>query len=301
MTTATLTNVLAAAPWYDPEFFNENLPPVGAKISEAIRWMSVHWHDFFEAVEWPIATLLDGFSGFLLWLPWPIVVALTLLIGWYARGWKIGLGSAIGLVVMGFLGPDFWELGMVTFAMIITAVVFSVVLGLPLGVWAARDDRVDQAVRPILDAMQTIHPFVYLLPAIFFFGVGTVPGVIVTVIFAMPPMVRLTNLGIRQVPEDVVEAARAFGTKDLQLLREVQLPLAKPTILAGLNQTLMLSLSMVVIAALIAAGGIGQAILRGVGQNDLALASTSGIAVLIIAVILDRISQPGKRQEPASG
>lgn len=300
MTTATVTDILAAAPWYDPEFFNENLPPIGAKIAEAIRWMSVHWHDFFEAVEWPIAKLLDTFTDLLLFTPWPLVVLITLAIGWYFRNWKVGWGSAVGLIVMGFLGPDFWKLGMETFAMIITAVVFSVVMGLPLGVWAARDDRVDQAVRPILDAMQTIHPFVYLLPAVFFFGIGTVPGVIVTVIFAMPPMVRLTNLGIRQVPEDVVEAARAFGTKDLQLLREVQLPLAKPTILAGLNQTLMLSLSMVVIAALIAAGGIGRAIVRGVGQADIPLAATSGIAVLIIAVILDRISQPSKEQA-ASG
>lgn len=284
-----------AAPWYDTEWFNEHLPRIGFWLEEAIRWMAREWNTFFDVVSWPVAQLLDRFSAFLLWLPWPVVVVLILVVGWAARGWRVGVGSALGQVAIGFLGADFWALSMVTYAMIITAVVFSVALGLPLGVWAARNDRVDQLVRPILDAMQTIHPFVYLLPAVFFFGIGTVPGIIVTVIFAMPPMVRLTNLGIRQVPGDVVEAARAFGTKDLQLLREVQLPLAQPTILAGLNQTLMLSLSMVVIAALIAAGGIGQAILRGVQSNDISLAVTSGITVLIIAVILDRISQPGKQ------
>lgn len=283
------------AAWYTTEWFNENVAPVGAWLNQGIRWMAVHWHDFFEAVAWPVAQLLDAFIAFLEWLPWPVIILLVLAIGWFARGAKVGIGAAVGQLAIGFLGADFWALSMVTYAMIITAVVFSVALGLPLGVWAARSDRVDQLVRPVLDAMQTIHPFVYLLPAVFFFGTGRVPGIIVTVIFAMPPMVRLTNLGIRQVPSDVVEAARAFGTRDLQLLSDVQLPLAKPTILAGLNQTLMLSLSMVVIAALIAAGGIGQAILRGVQSNNIALATTSGITVLIIAVILDRISQPGKK------
>ncbi|MGH3442200.1 MAG: ABC transporter permease [Nitriliruptorales bacterium] len=285
----------AGSPWYDTEFFNDNVWPVGRWLNNGVNWMAREWNALFDAIAWPIAQLLDAFNGLLEWLPWPVTVALVVIIGWWVRNWKIGVGSGVGLLAIGFLGADFWALGMQTFAMIITAVVFSVALGLPLGVWSARNNRIDSAVRPVLDAMQTIHPFVYLLPAVFFFGIGTVPGIVVTVIFAMPPMVRLTSLGIRQVPSDVVEAARAFGTKDLQLLREVQLPLAKPTILAGLNQTLMLALSMVVIAALIAAGGIGRAIVRGVGRADIALAGTSGIVVLIIAVILDRISQPGKQ------
>jgi len=284
-------------PFYDQAWFNDNLPPIGRWINDAINWLAVNLSTFWDIVAWPIDTLLSSSTDFLIWLPWPIVIVALIAIGWSVRTWKVGVGSGAALLGVGFLGPDYWNLGMQTFSMIITAVLFCVLLGMPLGILAARSDDADSAIRPLLDAMQTIHPFVYLLPAVFFFGIGTVPGVIVTVIFAMPPMVRLTNLGIRQVPSDVVEAARAFGTRDIQLLREIQLPLARQTILAGLNQTLMLSLSMVVIAALIAAGGIGQAILRGVQNADNAQAGTSGIAVLLIALILDRISQPSKTQD----
>lgn len=283
--------------FWDSTWFNENLPPFGTWIDSAIDWLAVNLATFWDIVAWPIDTLLTVFTDFLIWVPWPIVIVAVVAIGWVARNWKVGIGSGVALLAIGFLGPDYWELGMETFAMIITAVFFCIVLGMPLGILAARSDAADGAIRPALDAMQTIHPFVYLLPAVFFFGIGTVPGVIVTVIFAMPPMVRLTNLGIRQVPSDVVEAARAFGTRDFQLLREIQLPLARPTILAGLNQSLMLSLSMVVIAALIAAGGIGQAIVRGVQNADNAQAGTSGIAVLLIALILDRLSQPAKESD----
>jgi glycine betaine/proline transport system permease protein len=295
-----LSTVLAqedGVSFWDSTWFNENLPPFGTWIDSAIDWLAVNLATFWDIVAWPIDTLLTVFTDFLIWVPWPIVVVAVAAIGWVARNWKVGIGSGVALLAIGFLGPDYWDLAMETFAMIITAVFFCIVLGMPLGIIAARSDRADGAIRPALDAMQTIHPFVYLLPAVFFFGIGTVPGVIVTVIFAMPPMVRLTNLGIRQVPSDVVEAARAFGTRDFQLLREIQLPLARPTILAGLNQSLMLSLSMVVIAALIAAGGIGQAIVRGVQNADNAQAGTSGIAVLLIALILDRLSQPVKESE----
>ena len=286
-----------AISFWDAEWFNENLPPFGEWINDSINWLAVNLATFWDVIAWPIDALLGYFTGFLQWLPWPVVVVAVVALGWVLRNWKIGLVSGVSLLGMGFLGADFWDLGMQTFAMIITAVVFCVIIGMPLGILAARSDTFDGALRPALDAMQTIHPFVYLLPAVFFFGIGTVPGVVVTVIFAMPPMARLTNLGIRQVPSDVVEAARAFGTRDFQLLREIQLPLARQTILAGLNQTLMLSLSMVVIAALIAAGGMGQAILRGVQNGNNALAGTSGIAVLLIAIILDRLSQPAKQAE----
>lgn len=292
MTPATFS--LVAARWWEPEWFNDHLPGVGGWIKDVVDWMTLNLGWLWGAVEWPVNRVLDPLIGGLVSLPWPLAALLFVAIGWAARDWIVGVLSGIGLVVVGFLGPDLWLDSMETIAMIVTAVVFSVVIGMPLGIWSARNDHVEATIRPVLDAFQTIHPFVYLLPAIFFFGIGNAPGVIVTVIFAMPPMVRLTNLGIRQVPEDVVEAARAFGTPDLQLLREVQLPLAKDTILAGLNQTLMLSLSMVVIAALIAADGLGAPILRGVQSNNIAVAGTSGIAVLVVAVILDRISQPGR-------
>lgn len=175
--------------------------------------------------------------------------------------------------------------------MVLTALLISITIGVPLGIWASRSPSVDASSRLILDGMQTIHPFVYLVPIVMLLGIGSVPGTVATIIFALPPIVRLTNLGIRQVPREVVEAGRAFGSNDRQLLWDVQMPLAMPTIMAGLNQTLMLSLSMVVIIALIAGGGLGQEILRSVGRLDIGRAVTSGLTVLILAVVLDRVSQ----------
>jgi glycine betaine/proline transport system permease protein len=176
-------------------------------------------------------------------------------------------------------------------------VLFCLVLGLPTGIWLARSDRAAQAMRPLLDAMQTTPAFVYLVPIVMLFGIGNVPGVVVTIIFALPPLIRLTNLGIRQVPADLVEAARAFGASPRQLLLKVQLPLALPTIMAGVNQTLMLALSMVVIASMIAVGGLGQMVLRGIGRLDMGLATVGGVGIVLLAIILDRMTQSLGRQE----
>ena len=186
---------------------------------------------------------------------------------------------------------------MTTLAMVLTALLFSIVIGVPLGIWASRSERVDSTTRVILDGMQTIHPFVYLVPIVMLLGIGQVPGTIATIIFALPPIVRLTNLGIRQVSAEVVEAGRAFGSSDRQILFDVQIPLAMPTIMAGLNQTLMLSLSMVVIVALIAGGGLGAEILRSVGRLDIGRAMNAGLSVLILAIVLDRISQGKSTQQ----
>jgi glycine betaine/proline transport system permease protein len=180
---------------------------------------------------------------------------------------------------------------MTTLSMILTAIFFCLIVGVPLGILAARNDTFEGVLRPVLDAMQTIHPFVYLIPVVMFFGIGKVPGTMATIIFALPPMIRLTNLGIRQVQHDVVEASHAFGSGEIQMLWDVQLPLALPTIMAGLNQTLMLALSMVVIVALIAGGGLGQEIYGAVSSMQTGRAVTSGIAVLVLAIMLDRISQ----------
>jgi glycine betaine/proline transport system permease protein len=216
-------------------------------------------------------------------------------IAWLRHGWKISALSGVGLMLIGFLG--FWDATMTTLSMIVTAVAFCVIVGVPLGIWSASSDNVENVVRPILDAMQTIHPFVYLVPIVIFFRVGNVPGTLATIIFALPPIVRLTNLGIRNVPSDVVEAGRAFGSSDRQLLFDVQLPLALPTIMAGLNQTLMLALSMVVIVALIGGGGLGEQIFRSVGRVDTGGAVSSGLAVMLLAVVLDRISQVRQRKQ----
>ncbi|MEX0953013.1 MAG: proline/glycine betaine ABC transporter permease [Nitriliruptoraceae bacterium] len=271
--------------------------PLGRWVEAGVRWANENLSWLFDAIKWPIAQVLDGTEWLLQTAPWYMVVVLVGALAWRMRNWRTAIGFMAMLVFMGLLSNDLWRFAMTTVAMILTAVLVCTLIGIPLGIWAASDDRVESSLRPVLDAMQTIHPFIYLLPVAFFFGIGKVPGTIATIIFALPPIVRLTNLGIRQVPSDTVEAAHAFGSTDWQTLREVQLPLARPAIMAGLNQTLMLSLSMVVIAAIIAGGGLGQLILRAVQRVDIPAATNSGLAVLIIAVIVDRLSQTPRRAD----
>lgn len=273
------------------------LIPLGDWLSDGSEWvvdtLVTYTSGFFDAIQMPIEWLLEALDASLNFIPWPFIVLAALALGWYNSGRNVGILAAVGLLLTGFLG--YWELTMTTLAMVLTALLFSVLIGVPLGIWASRNDRVDNTTRVILDGMQTIHPFVYLVPIVMLLGIGQVPGTIATIIFALPPIVRLTNLGIRQVPREVVEAGRSFGSDDRQLLFDVQIPLAMPTIMAGLNQTLMLSLSMVVIIALIAGGGLGQEILRSVGRLDIGRAVTSGLSVLILAIVLDRISQGRKK------
>lgn len=271
-----------------------------SNFSEAVvTWLTLNAKPFLLQLIAPVDWLLNGLDMALNTVPWPLVVLFILVIGWKNGGRNIGILSAVGFMLTGFLG--YWTLTMTTLAMVLTALLISIAIGVPLGIWASRSDRVDATSRVVLDGMQTIHPFVYLVPIVMLLGIGSVPGTVATIIFALPPIVRLTNLGIRQVPKETVEAGRSFGASDWQLLHETQIPLAMPTIMAGLNQTLMLSLSMVVIVALIAGGGLGQEILRSVGRLDIGRAVTSGLAVLILAVVLDRISQAsGLRQQKLS-
>ncbi len=272
-------------------WINEFDIPFGEVVEQIVGYLNTHYAWLFDAIKLPIDYFLNTLEDFLLWVPWWIVIIAVVALAAWKAGWRIGVLSGISLLLIRFLEPEYWEYTMITLGMIITAVAFSVILGVPLGIWAALNDRVDQAVRVLMDAMQTIHPFVYLVPIVILFGPFKVPGTLATIIFALPPIVRLTNLGIRQVPKETVEAARAFGSSTGQMLFKVQIPLAMPTIMAGLNQTLMLSLSMVVIAALIAAGGIGQEILRSVGRVDVARAAEAGLVLLLLAIVLDRISQ----------
>jgi glycine betaine/proline transport system permease protein len=277
--------------FFSSDFLNSYELPIGEWANSLINWMATQLAWLWDIVIAPVDFLLElVIDDILLSVSWVLVVAAFGFIGWWRRGWKIGLGAAAGLVVCGLLGFDFWAETMETLGMILVAVFICVLIGLPLGIASARSARVWAVVRPTLDAMQTIHPFVYLLPIVFLFGTGRSPGVLATMIFALPPLVRLTNLGIRGVPSDVLEAGQSFGSNKRQLLRDIQLPLARPSIMAGLNQTLMLALSMVVIVALIAGPGLGRLILRGVNTANIPLAVTSGLAVLILAVVLDRIS-----------
>jgi glycine betaine/proline transport system permease protein len=260
-------------------------------------WLVPNFRPAFQAIQWPINQTLNGLEDFLIWLPFPVFVVVVPLFAWRVAGRGVAIFSLLAVIMLDLLG--IWQETMVTLSMILTAVTFCVIVGVPLGILAARSDRFAAFIRPILDIMQTIPPFVYLVPIVMLFGVGIVPGVIATIIFALPPMIRLTNLGIRQVQSELVEAGLAFGSTRRQLLLEIQVPLALRTIMAGLNQTLMLSLSMVVIAALIGAGGLGLTVYTGLGRLDVGAASLGGIGIVLLAIMLDRITQALGETSPA--
>lgn len=263
--------------------------PLDDWVDVALDWLVSNFRPFFQAIKWPVDQVLTGVEAGLTAIPPLIMTLLIALIGWQVAGLGMGVFTLIALAVLGFLG--IWEEVMVSLALVLTAVAFCIVIGVPLGIIAARRDRFERGLRPILDAMQTTPAFVYLVPVVMLFGIGNVPGIIVTIIFALPPLIRLTNLGIRQVPPDVIEASTAFGASPRQLLFKVQLPLALRTIMAGINQTLMLSLSMVVIASMIAVGGLGQMVLRGIGRLDMGLATVGGVGIVLLAIVLDRLTQ----------
>ncbi|MCA1297417.1 ABC transporter permease [Stappia indica] len=243
----------------------------------------------FRAMQVPITEVLARIDSFFHWLPMLVFTVGLTLIADRTAGRGVALFTLVALIFIDMIG--LWAETMTTLSMILTSVFFCAVIGIPLGIWSARSDRVLLVVRPILDIMQTIPSFVYLVPIVMLFGVGMVPGIIATIIFALPPIIRLTNLGIRNVRADLIEAAEAFGSTRWQMLWEVQLPLALRTIMAGLNQTLMLALSMVVIAALIGAGGLGLTVYTGLGRLNVGAATTGGIGIVLLAIILDRITQ----------
>lgn len=263
--------------------------PVGGWINDGLAWFVEHTRPFFQAVRGPIDGTLSGVEGALQAMPAPLMIALLGLIAWQCAGRAVAIGSVVSLLLVAVLG--IWSEAMVTLALVLTSLVFCLAIGLPLGIALASSDRAQRIVRPLLDAMQTTPAFVYLVPVVMLFGIGNVPGVIVTIVFALPPLVRLTTLGIRQVRPDLVEAARSYGASPWQLLTKVQLPLAMPSIMAGVNQALMLSLSMVVIASMIAVGGLGQMVLRGIGRLDMGLATVGGLGIVLLAIMLDRITQ----------
>jgi glycine betaine/proline transport system permease protein len=273
--------------------------PAAEGVNVGVDWLLIKLAPVFDGIKMVTAFVLNNLETFLLWLPWWLTIIFIALIAWRLAGSRVAIFAAVAMYFILSLG--LWELCMETLALIATAVLISLVLGIPIGILAARSDRVDNTVRPILDAMQTMPAFVYLIPALMFFGIGTVPGVIATVIFSVPPAVRLTNLGIRQVPKDLVEAAHTFGSTPGQLLFKVQLPLALPSIMAGVNQTIMLSLSMVVLAAMIAAGGLGREVIMALGQVDIGRGFVAGTAIVLVAMILDRVTQSlGKRGRTVS-
>lgn len=279
--------------WREDEWLNDWEIPFGRWVEESIDWLNVKGDSVFDVIKWPFENLLELITyDILLNIPWPFMLLVFLIIGFLVRDVKIGLGAAAGIFMCGVLGSDYWLLTMQTIGIITVAVIICVAVGLPFGVLCARSDRVWNLTRPVLDGMQLVHAFTYLIAIIFFFGTGPVGGTISTMIFALPPMIRLTNLGIRQVPGDVVEAARAYGASDFRVLVDVQLPLARPAIMTGVNQVLLLSLSFVGIIAVIAGGGLGQEVFRGIQSSNSAIGAASGLALYLVGVVLDRLSQP---------
>lgn len=262
---------------------------IGNGIDAAVNYVLDNFSPALDLIAAVIGFVTNGIQAGLLAIPMPLGIAVFVILAFWRVGFGFAVFTAVGLLIVNHIA--LWSPMMETLSLVIASTLIAMLIGLPLGIAMARKDSVAALVRPVLDLMQTMPAFVYLIPAAMFFGLGAVPGAIATVIFSMPPVVRLTNLGIRQVDAEFIEAGNAFGCTSSQLLFKVQLPNAMPSIMAGINQTIMLSLSMVVIASMIGAGGIGNTVLTGIQRLDVGTGFEGGIAVVILAVILDRITQ----------
>ncbi|WP_018213053.1 ABC transporter permease [Desulfitobacterium hafniense] len=272
--------------------------PLGQWVNDGIDGLLFYFGSAFDAFTDYVTLVTDLMRDKLGAVPWFIIIFIFAIIAWRAKGWRLALGTTVGLSLIYNL--ELWPAFLDTLILVLIASLVSLIIGIPLGILGARHDGFHKVLSPILDFMQTMPSFVYLIPALMFFSLGTVSAVFATVIFAMPPVIRLTDLGIRQVPVDLVEVGEAFGTNSKQMLWKIQLPLALPTIMAGINQTMMLSLSMVVISAMIGAQGLGAGVLAGISQMDIGKGFEYGLAVVILAMILDRLSQGVVRNSRAA-
>ncbi|PWJ48816.1 glycine betaine/proline transport system permease protein [Quadrisphaera granulorum] len=261
---------------------------IGTPVANAVDWLTENFEPLFDAIH----AVMEFFTNVVLYLltaPAPfVVIAVFTALAFWARKWGFAAFTLLAFLLVDAMG--LWIAAMQSLAIVLVATVLAVAVSIPVGVWAARSDRASSVVRPVLDFMQTLPVFVYLIPAVFFFGIGAVPAGVATLVFAIAPGVRLTELGIRTVDAETVEAAHAFGAKPWQILREVQLPLAMPSIMAGVNQVLMLALSMVVIAGMVGAGGLGAEVMRGISNLDVGTGFQGGVAVVILAIFLDRLT-----------
>jgi glycine betaine/proline transport system permease protein len=263
--------------------------PLERWTNDAVNWITTALSGPFGLLQSMLGAFINALDNALTGPPELAIIVVLTVLAWYIAGWRVALGTVLGLLFIVSLG--LWQVAMLTLALVIAATIISLVIGIPIGVLSAQYSSVETVVKPILDVMQTMPSFVYLIPMVILLGLGNVPALIATVVFAMPPAIRLTMLGIQQVPRDTVEAAHAFGATTWQTLTKVELPLALPSIMAGVNQVIMLSLSMVVIAALIGAGGLGAVVVTGLSQLDVGKGFVAGIGIVIIAMILDRITR----------
>lgn len=263
--------------------------PLGEYFEKIIEWLKDNCNPFFDGMKDGVLFIINHIESFLDFVPWWLLILILVILAFWLAGKKLAIITGLGLCLI--YSIDLWDQMLETLALVFSSTFIALLIGIPLGILMAKKRMAEKIIKPILDFMQTMPAFVYLIPSVIFFGLGKMPGAIATIIFAMPPVVRLTCLGIKQVPEDVIEAAISFGSTSGQMLKKVQIPLAMPTILTGVNQTIMLSLSMVVISAMIGARGLGETVLLGVTQMQIGNGFEGGIAVVILAIILDRLTQ----------
>ena len=264
-------------------------------IDDALNWVVRNWGDGFETAAYPLLMLLKAIEDLLIATPWWLIVAILTAIAWLAsRNWKLPVIVLFSLLFLGVM--ELWKDAMTTMALMLAATITAIVVSIPVGVSMSRSSRVRQVITPVLDLMQTLPSFVYLIPTVMIFGPGKIPALIATIVYAAPPLVRLTDLGLRSVDPAVMEASRAFGTNPSQRLFGVQMPLALPTILAGVNQTTMMALSMVVIASMIGAGGLGYQVLQGIGRLEVSRGLFAGLGIVALAIVFDRITQSFGKQ-----
>lgn len=263
--------------------------PIGDWAEALVDFINDNFMLVLDGIAYVVNAIIEALETALLTLPVWLVFAIFIGLALWRVNWRFAITAAVGLVLL--VGMNLWDQTMTSLALILGSTVVTLTIGIPLGIAAARSDRVESAIKPVLDLMQTMPSFVYLIPAAMFFGLGKVPGAMATIIFSMPPAVRLTNLGIRQVQRELVEAGIAFGCTKRQLLFKVQIPNAMPSIMAGVNQAIMLALSMVVIASMIGAGGLGNEVLRGIQRLDIGLGFEGGLGVVVLAILLDRLTQ----------
>lgn len=274
---------------------------VGAAFDDALDWLDTNIDFFFGSIEDAVVWLFIALGDALEWIPWPGLILLVGVVAWSTAGFKTAFASALSLFLLALMG--YWQSTLDTIALVMITVTLSIAIAVPLGVWASQSDRLDRALRPVLDAAQTMPSFVYLVPMIGFFSIGAMPAIMATLVYAIPPAVRLTNLGIRQLPEETIEAAESFGLTRRQMLLKVKVPLAMPTIMAGVNQTTLMALAMIVIASLVGAPGLGFDVLQALGRLEAGNALLAGLGIVMLAIIIDRITQAiaRKRQAAAAG
>jgi ABC-type proline/glycine betaine transport system permease subunit len=261
----------------------------GMYIEALVDWLILNFQGFFDAltdvIKWIVFNIQDGLS----FIPWFLFILLIFLLGWKLKSFQSGLGYAMMIMLIGLIG--LWEDMIFTLAIVITSVILSIIIGIPIGIYSAYNQKLEALLKPLLDGMQTMPSFVYLIPAMIFFGLGTVPAVFATIVYSTPPCIRLTTLAIKRVPKEMREAAYAFGSSRWQALVKVELPQAMPTIMAGINQTTMLAMSMVVTSSMIGAKGLGENVIIAINRTDIAMGFNSGISIVFLAIIIDRLTQ----------